>query len=55
MATVKVDLESKTCQRLSSFGLRGESYDAIINRLIDQLLLLRELSTPLDTPEQAIP
>ncbi len=38
-----MDLRAETCERISSFGLKGEEYDRIINRLLDQILLLREL------------
>ncbi len=41
-----VELKKATCQRILSFGLKGESYDTIINRLLDQIVLLRELRSP---------
>jgi hypothetical protein len=57
MESVMVELKKATCQRILSFGLKSESYDTIVNRLLDQIVLLRELRSPglVSHPEYTIP
>jgi hypothetical protein len=57
MQSIMVELREETCKRISTFGLKGESYDTIINRLLDQIILLRELRSVRSEPagEYTIP
>jgi predicted CopG family antitoxin len=58
MATITIQLESKIVEKLKALGKKGESYDDIIQRLIEKAnyeVFMREQYKILDEEDEWIP